>query len=117
MLVFMAQHVADAGNLRPRNFRVPGFELIAEMTARFRDDFNAALDQPAFALVRFKGLECHASHLAANELDRLDDIGKTRNRPRRRDQNTCSAEASIRSRRTGCKLRRVMMSVLRPRIR
>jgi hypothetical protein len=70
-----------------------------------------------FALVRFKGLERHAAHLAADELNRLNDVGKPRDRRWRRYQNTCRAEASIRSRRTGCKLRRVMMSVLRPRIR
>jgi hypothetical protein len=57
MLVFMAQHVADAGDLRPWNFRVPAFQFIAEMPAGFGDDFNAALDQPAFALVRFEGLQ------------------------------------------------------------
>ena len=46
MLVIMAQHVADAGNLRPRNFRVPRFQIVAEMAAGLGDDFNAALDQP-----------------------------------------------------------------------
>jgi hypothetical protein len=112
----MAQHVDDAGDLRPWHFRMPGFQFIAKMPARFGDDFDPALDQPALALVGFEGLQRHSGHLAADELDRFDDVGKPWNRRRRRHQNTCRAEASIRSRRTGCTLRRVMMSVLCPRI-
>ena len=57
MLVFMAQHVADGGDLRPRNFRVPGLELVTQTPAGLGDDFNATLDEPALALVRFKGLK------------------------------------------------------------
>ena len=37
--------------------------------------------------------------------------------PRSGHQNTCCAEASIFALRTGCRLRRVMMSALRPRMR
>jgi hypothetical protein len=40
MLGIVAQYISDAGNLRPRNVRVPGFQLVAEMTAGFGDDFN-----------------------------------------------------------------------------
>ena len=62
-------------------------------------------------------IEAQTGHLAADKLDSLDDIGKPRNGGRRGHQKTCSAEASMRSRTAGCRLRRVMMSVLRPRIR
>ncbi len=74
MLVIVAQHVADAGNLRPWNFRMPGFQLVAEMPAGLGNDLDAALDQPPLALVRLEGLERHAGHLAADELDRLYDM-------------------------------------------
>src|SRR6267154_1133045 len=113
----MAQHVAYPGNLRPWNFWMPGFQLVAQVPASLGDDLNAALDQPTLAFVGFQVLKRHARHLAADQLGGFDDVGETRNRQGRRHQNTCRAEASIRSRRTGCKLRRVIMSVLRPRIR
>src|SRR5260370_14116785 len=95
---------------------MPGLELVAQMSAGRGDNFNAALDQPTLASVGFQGPERHAHHLAADKLDGLDEVGEARDRRRRRHQNTCSAEASIRTRRTGCKLRRVMMSLLRPSI-
>jgi hypothetical protein len=53
----MAQHVADAGNLSPRNFRILRFDLIGEVAAGLRNDFNAALNDPLtlpIRLVSFK---------------------------------------------------------------
>jgi len=83
----------------------------------FRDDFNTALDKPTLAPVRFEDIERYTCHLAADKFDGLDDVSEARDRRRLGHQNTCNADASMRSRRTGCKLRRVMMSVLRPRMR
>jgi hypothetical protein len=51
-LVVVAQHVAYPGDLAPRNFRMPRFDVIAEMAAGFRDDLDAAFEEPALALVR-----------------------------------------------------------------
>src|ERR1700730_5166903 len=53
VLVIMAQHVADPRDLRPRYFWMPGFQLVGQVTAGLGDDFNAALDEPALAPVRF----------------------------------------------------------------
>src|SRR6266851_7995080 len=116
-LVFMAQHIADACHFRPRNACVPGLQRIGQVAAGFREDFNAALYEPALAPVSFEGIECYICHLAADKLDGLDDVREAWDRRRLGHQNTCNADASILSRRTGCKLRRVMMSVLRSRIR
>ena len=41
----MAQHIADPCDLRPWDFWVPGFQLVAQMPARLGDDLNAALDR------------------------------------------------------------------------
>src|SRR5271166_2047485 len=109
----MAQHITDPGNLRPRNFRVPGFQFFARMPA----GLNPALNRPVLALIEFQALERHARQFAADKLDGLYDVGEACDRRWSRHQNTCNAEASICARRTGCKLRRVMMPVLRPRIR
>jgi hypothetical protein len=49
-LVFMARHVADGGNLRLWNFRMTGFQLVAEMPAGLGDDFDPALDQQRLRL-------------------------------------------------------------------
>src|SRR6266568_3685330 len=87
------------------------------MAAGLRDDFDAALDQPSLAYVGFQALDCHACQFVADQLDGLNNVGQACDLRRRWHQNTCKAEASICFRRTGCKLRRVMMSVLRARIR
>ena len=72
----MAQHITDPGNLRSRNFRVPGFQVFAQMPAGLGDDFNPALNQLALALIGFQALERHARQFAADKLDGLYDVGE-----------------------------------------
>ena len=63
-LIVMADDVADTGNLRPGYLRVPCFQLRVEMAAGLGDDFDAALDEPAFALVGLESLQRDACHFA-----------------------------------------------------
>lgn len=116
MLVFVAQNVPETGHLAPRDFRMPGLHLVRQVTAGFRDDLNAPLHQPALAPVSFECVEGYAFRLGADAFDGVDDIAQARRGGAPSDQNTCNAEASIRLRKTGCRLPRVMMSVLQPRI-
>jgi len=53
---------------------VAGLEPVAEMTARFGDDLDAAFDHPAFARVGLEGIEGDASHVLRDELDVFDDV-------------------------------------------
>jgi hypothetical protein len=55
-----------------------GFKILAQAPTGLRDDLDAALDQPALADVGLEGFEGNACHLAAYQLDRLDDVGKAR---------------------------------------
>src|SRR5260370_27977090 len=92
-------------------------ELVRQTATGLGNDFDAALDQPALAPVGFEGVDRDARHLAADVLDRLENIGEPRRERRCGHQNTCSADASIRGRRTLWRLSRVMISALRPRMR
>jgi hypothetical protein len=51
VLIVMAQHIADAGHLWPGDASVPRLQCVGQAPAGFRDDFNAALDEPAIAPV------------------------------------------------------------------
>lgn len=73
---------------------------MGQAAARFRDDFSTALDEPALASVGVEGIGCHMAHVTADKLDHLGDVGEAWDRPR------LGARASMRSRKTGCKLRR-----------
>jgi len=73
-LIFVPQHVPDACHLWPRNLWVPSFQLVGQVAACFRNDLNPAFDESALAPVSFEGLERHARGLAADVLDRVDDV-------------------------------------------
>ena len=77
-LAIVAEHIADACYLRPWNFRVPGFQLVGQMPAGLGNDFDAAFHQPALAPVSLESIERHAFRLAADVLDRLEDVGEAR---------------------------------------
>src|SRR5271167_3626138 len=113
-LIFVPQDIADAGHLRPWNFWMPGFQVVAHMTAGLGDNFKASFHQPTLAPVGLKSIECDACRFGADVLDCLDDIGEPQDD--RHHQNTRNARASIRRRKAGCRLARVMMSALHPRI-
>jgi hypothetical protein len=99
-LVFMSQHVADGGNFRAWNFRETGFQLVprsrlaSEMISIPRwTSQRLRLSGPKASIVTR-----HSRHFAADQLDRLDNVGESPNRRRWCHQNTCRVEASIRSR-------------------
>jgi hypothetical protein len=46
-LVFVAQHVADAGNSRSWDLRMMGFPFLRQAPARLENNLNPALNQPA----------------------------------------------------------------------
>jgi hypothetical protein len=50
------------------------------MAARFRNDFNAALDEPLPLPIVFEGFEGCLPKYAANSFDRFDNIGQAGNR-------------------------------------
>jgi hypothetical protein len=59
--VIVAEHVADAGYLRPGDTRVLGFELIGHTTAGLGYDFDTAFNHPLSLLIGFEGVELHVS--------------------------------------------------------
>src|SRR5450631_2832802 len=97
-LIIVPQHVADAGYLRPRDYLVSGFDRIGQATAGFRDDLDAAFDQPLFLPIQFEGFERHSAEHGAYAPDRLDDVREPRSGRTLRHQNTGTAFASMRSR-------------------
>src|SRR5215469_3811942 len=79
--------------------------------------FDPALHQPALAPVGLEGVDRDASHLASNVLYSLENVGKAQGERGCGHQNTRNADASIRDRRSLCRLSRVMISALQPRMR
>ena len=70
----MAQHVADPGDLLPRDVRMPRFHGGWEMPACLGDDFEAARDDPGLLLIGFEGVERNVGGHQLDTLDRLRDI-------------------------------------------
>ena len=93
---------------------MPGLQLVAQVPAGLGNDLESSLHKPSLTPVVLESIKRDACRFIANVLDCLDDIGEPRNE--RRQYNTRNAEASIRSRKTGCKLARVMISALHSRI-
>src|SRR5450631_4282822 len=86
------------------------------MPTRFGNDFNSALDQPALFPILFESFKSDAIQYATNSFDRFNDISETRRDFSFGHQKISTAASSIRFLKRGCKLLRVMMSVLRPRM-
>lgn len=70
--------VADARRLRPRGFRVARLQRADQMAVGLGDDVDAAFDPPALPPIGLERIDRHAHPLAADMLDRLDDVGKAR---------------------------------------
>ena len=103
--------------LSPRNFGSSLLYVVPEMTTRFGNDFNSALNQPALFPILFESFKSHAIQYATNAFDRFDDISKTWRDDLFGHQKISTAASSIRFLNRGCKLLRVMISVLPPRMR
>lgn len=74
MLVIVAEDVADTGHFWPRDLRVPLFEVRRKVAACLGNNFDAAFDQPAFALICLKCLKGDACHFAIDEIDCAGDV-------------------------------------------
>ena len=53
-LTCVPQDMADSGHLRPRDFWVPSLQVVGQMAAGLRDDFNAAFHEPPLTPVAAK---------------------------------------------------------------
>ncbi len=84
VFIVVTENVSDTGNLAPRDQGVPFLHLLGEPAARFGDDLDAALDNPALSPVQFESGEADARQLVARQIDGFDDIEKTNERRRRR---------------------------------
>src|ERR1700722_619757 len=74
--VIMPEHVSDTRDLLPGNFRMPGFQLIGQMAARFRNNFDATLNEPLLLPVRLEIIEPGFSNYFVDAFNGLDDIGQ-----------------------------------------
>jgi hypothetical protein len=72
--VIVSDHVTDAGNFLPGNFRVTRFQVIGEMAAGLRNNLNAAFDEPLPLPVILERFERYIFQNAMDAFDRLDDI-------------------------------------------
>src|SRR6187401_1907971 len=86
------------------------------MTARFGNDFDSAFNQPALFPTLFESFKSYAIQYATNAFDRSYDISKTWRDDSLGHQKISTAASSIRFLNRGCKLLRVMISVLPPRM-
>ena len=75
------------------------------------------LDQPALFPILFESLKIDTAQHVSNAFDRYNDISETRRYNSFGHQKISTAVSSIRLLKRGCKLLRVIMSVLRPRMR
>src|SRR5207342_3634398 len=71
VIVSMAKNIADPCYFWPRNFGSSLLYVVREMTARFGNDFNSALNQPALFPILFECFKSHAIQYATNAFDRF----------------------------------------------
>lgn len=117
IFVPVAQDIADAGDLRPRDFRMASLHAGGQVAAGFGYDFNAALDQPVPLPVAFQRFNREITQCLADAGRRLDDVIKPQSDRAPRHQNTGTASASTLARSALWMLSRVMMSAFLPRVR
>jgi hypothetical protein len=115
--VFVAKHVSDPGDFSPRNLRVPTLHLFRQMAARLGDDPQTSLDLLSFLAVGGERFQRGILQVRPDIENGIDNILQSRFRSRRDHQKTGTSDISMRPRKTGRKLRRVITSVLHPRIR
>lgn len=78
-----------------------GIYFGGQVAAGLGDDLHDAFDEQTSPPVGLEYIERQARDLIPRDPDCLDDIEETSRKFGRRHQNTCSAAASIRSRKTG----------------
>lgn len=112
-----AERISDAGHSRPQDVRLACLHLGGHRPARCRDDLDAPLDNELLSPVKFAAVDRRPGHIVAGNCNRLKNVAQPQFERMVRHQKICRAEASTRSRTSGCGLCLVMMSVLRPRMR
>src|SRR4029077_8339358 len=76
VIVSMTKNIADPCYFWPRNFGSSLLYVVREMTTRFGNDFNSALNQPALFPILFDSFKSHAIQYATNAFDRFNDISQ-----------------------------------------
>ena len=71
------EDIADPCYFWPRNFGSSFLYVVREMTTRFGNDFNSALNQPALFPILFESFKSHTIQYATNAFDRFNDISET----------------------------------------
>ena len=77
--VIVARHVADAGNLLPRDIGEPSLEFGGKLSARLGDDFDIPPPhEPALTPVGHEDGECDILEFGPNRLNRHENIVEPR---------------------------------------
>src|SRR6266849_4441604 len=74
VIVSMTNNIADPCYFWPLNLGSSLLYVVREMTARFRNDFNSALNQPALFPILLESFKSDAIQYVTNAFDRFNDI-------------------------------------------
>lgn len=75
MLVIVAQDVADACDLGPRNLGMPLLHVYGQVTAGLGNDLDAAFHDPLIAPIGLKDFQWNAAQKSAYPLTCFDYVG------------------------------------------
>src|SRR6476620_8813339 len=76
VIVSMTKNIADPRYFWPRDLGSSLLYVVREMTARFGNDFNSALNQPALFPILLESFKSHAIQYATNAFDRFNAISE-----------------------------------------
>ena len=93
-IVIMPQHVPDAGDFPPRDFRVAVLDVIGEMATGFGDDLEGALDDEPDTPIVLKRFEFVFRYDRAYVVEGLDHVVQARKVRFLSHQNTRTASFS-----------------------
>ena len=110
-MVFMPQNVTDTHDLRPGDLGLTLLEFRRNAAGGLRHDLDAALNALSQQPIAVKIVETLLSNSPFDTVDRLEN-GDQRRAGEPFRQKTRSAEASIRSRSTGSRPSRVVLSLI-----
>jgi hypothetical protein len=74
VVVVMTQHIPDPGDRFPLDAFLFGFEALGKPTARFRDDFEIALDKLLGSPVGSKAVEVMTGDIGLDIGDRFEKM-------------------------------------------
>src|SRR5437868_742321 len=103
VIVSMTKNIADP-YFWPRNLGSSLLYVVREMTARFGNDFNSALNQPALFPILLESFNSNTIQYVTNAFDRFNDISETWRDDSFGHQKISTAASSIRFLNRGCKL-------------